>query len=159
MGLKEELKLHRGFHSIEHEALLNIYFTASCLKKKADEFFERFGLTDVQFNVLALLEHQGGEKAGLSQAELSDMMLVNRANITSLIDRMERTELVMRTAQAGDRRYNIVKMTAKGKKLFAKVEPLYAKQVQEVMSTLKQSEQKDLIAAMEKVRGKLPTTN
>ena len=135
-----------------HRALLNIYYTASCLKKFADVFFKPLGLTDVQFNVLMLLGYQSGPKGGLSQAQLSDMMLVNRANITTLIDRMEKADLVVRTAAAKDRRYNIVKMTAKGKKLFARVEPLYAKQINKIIAALKEAEQKRLIRTLEKIR-------
>ena len=98
MSLKEELKLKKGFDIVEHEALLNIYYTASLLKKRADVFFKTFGLTDVQFNVMMLLHYHSGTQDGLSQAQLSDMMLVNRANITTLIDRMEKASLVMRTS-------------------------------------------------------------
>jgi DNA-binding MarR family transcriptional regulator len=140
---------------LPHEALLNIYYTASCLKKRADEFFRGFGLTDVQFNVMMLLRYQSGPEGGLSQAQLSDMMLVNRANVTSLIDRMEKADLVVRTDAPHDRRYNIVKLTPRGKKLFARVEPLYAKQVQQIMAVFKQTEQKRLIAMLEKVRSEL----
>ncbi|MHC4573580.1 MAG: MarR family winged helix-turn-helix transcriptional regulator [Planctomycetota bacterium] len=155
MSLTHELGLRRRIELLPHEALLNIYYTASCLKKRADEFFRGFGLTDVQFNVMMLLHYQSGEEGGLSQAQLSDMMLVNRANITSLIDRMEKAELVVRTAAPGDRRYNIVKLTSRGRKLVAKVEPLYAREVQEVMAVFKLGEQKRLVAMLEKVRSKL----
>ena len=98
-----------------------------------------------------LLLHQSGAEGGLSQASISDMMLVNRANITSLIDRMEKAGFVKRTA-ADDRRYNIIKMTGKAKKLLAKVGPLYAKEVQKAMSCLKDADQKKLILQMEKIR-------
>jgi DNA-binding MarR family transcriptional regulator len=155
MSLKEELKLKKGFDIVEHEALLNVYYTASLLKKRADVFFKTFGLTDVQFNVMMLLHYQGGPEGGLSQARLSDMMLVNRANVTTLIDRMEKASLVMRTSACGDRRTNIIKLTGKGKKLFAKTEPLYAKQVQQAMAGVAASEQKKLIAALEKVRANI----
>lgn len=155
MALEQELGLKKGFNVLEHEAILNIYYTASCIKKRADEFFRGFGLTDVQFNVLMLLTHQSGPEGGLSQAQLSGMMLVNRANITSLIDRMEKANLVTRTASPGDRRYNIVKMTGRGKKLFAKVEPLYAKQVEKIMTCLKEPEQKRLITILGRIRSKL----
>jgi DNA-binding MarR family transcriptional regulator len=155
MALKEELKLKKGFDIVEHEALLNIYYTASLLKKRADLFFRTFGLTDVQFNVMMLLVYQSGSEDGLSQAQLSDMMLVNRANVTTLVDRMEKASLVMRTSISGDRRTNIIKMTAKGKKLFAKAEPLYARQVQQVMSGVARPEQKKLIAVLEKVRANI----
>ena len=154
MTLKTELGLKRPIAHMSHEAILNIYYTATSLKKRATEFFRPFGLTDVQFNVLMLLLHQSGEEGGLSQASISDMMLVNRANITSLIDRMEKADLVKRTA-ADDRRYNIIKMTVKGKKLLAKVRPLYAKEVQKVMNCLKDADQKKLILSMEKIRGSI----
>jgi DNA-binding MarR family transcriptional regulator len=152
MPLEQELGLKKGFETGEHEALLNIYYTASLLKKKADVFFHQFGLTDVQFNVIMLLAYQGGSQQGLSQAQLSDMMLVNRANITSLIDRMEKAGLVTRTAEPDDRRYNIVKMTAKGKKIFAKVEPSYLEQVRKIMASLDTPELKKLMTMLEKVR-------
>lgn len=155
MSLNQELGLRKGIKVLEHEALLNIYYTATCFRKRATEFFKEFGLTDVQFNVMMLLAHQSGSKGGLSQAQLSDMMLVNRANITSLIDRMEKAKLVVRTNAENDRRSNIIKMTARGRKLFTTVEPIYAKQVREIMSHLGVTEQKRLISALEKVRVKI----
>ena len=155
MALENELGLRKPIALPAHEALLNIYYTASCIRKKAGEFFRQFGLTDVQFNVMMLLAYQSGPEGGLSQARLSDMMLVNRANITSLIDRMEKARLVVRTDAAGDRRSNIVKMTAKGRKLFIRVEPLYGEQVKELMSHIGTVEQKRLISTLGKIRSKL----
>ncbi|MDD5063809.1 MAG: MarR family transcriptional regulator [Phycisphaerae bacterium] len=155
MPLKEELKLKKGFETAEHEALLNIYYTANLLKKHADVFFKTFGLTDIQFNVMMLIAYQAGEEGGLSQAQLSNMMLVNRANITTLIDRMEKASLVIRTSACDDRRTNIIKLTAQGEKLFAKAEPFYLEQVKQIMSKASQAEQKKLMALLEKVRGNL----
>jgi DNA-binding MarR family transcriptional regulator len=181
MGLKEELGLKTDFTSPAHEALLNIYYTASIMKKRADDFFGQFGLTDVQFNLLNLLYYESGstgstgspqrsspqrssppggkahstssgQEGGLSQAKISDMMLVNRANITSLVDRMEKAELVSRTAHANDRRYNIIKLTSKGKNLYTKVEPHYLKQVKEAMAPLDAAELKRITGMLEKVR-------
>jgi len=155
MSLKHELGLRKPITILPHEALLNIYYTASRLKKQADEFFRGFGLTDVQFNVMMLLHYQSGPEGGLSQARLSDMMLVNRANLTSLTDRMEKAELVVRTASADDRRYNIIKMTSRGRRLFARAEPLYAKRIQQIMASFKRAEQKKLVSMLERIRSKL----
>jgi len=155
MSLKEELKLKKGFDIVEHEAVLNIYYTATGLKKRADVFFKTSGLTDVQFNVLMLLTYQSGPEGGLSQAQLSDMMLVNRANITTLIDRMEKASLVVRTSDSEDRRTNIIKLTAKSKKLFEKAEPFYVQQVKQAMSGFNPAEQKKLITILEKVRANI----
>ena len=152
MALKEELGLKTDFASPAHEALLGIYYTASIMKKRADGFFGQFGLTDVQFNLMNLLYYESGKEGGLSQAQISDMMLVNRANITSLVDWMEKAELVTRTAHANDRRYNIIKLTGKGKHLYLKVEPHYLEQVKEAMAPLDAAEIKRLAGMLEKVR-------
>ena len=153
MALKDELKLKKGFATVEHEALLNIYYTSTCIRKRAKEALWQFGLTDVQLNLMMLLFHQGGGE-GLTQAQLSEMMLVNRANITSLIDRMERDGMVRRTS-GEDRRYNIIRLTGKGKRLLEKVEPLYAKEVKQIMSAVSSNEKKRIIKMLEKVRKNL----
>jgi DNA-binding MarR family transcriptional regulator len=158
MALKDELGLRRGYSEPAHEALLNIYYTASLMKKRADAFFAEYGLTDVQFNLLSLLHRESpsepGEQ-GLSQAQISDMMLVNRANITSLVDRMEKAGFVRRTAHINDRRYNIIKLASKGRKLYEKVEPLYMQKVRDVMASLSARELKEMAGALGKIRGKL----
>lgn len=155
MNLQAELGLKNPVKLLAHEALLSTYFTASCLRKKAGHFLQPFGLTDVQFNLMMLLQHQTGPGEGLAQAQLSEMMLVNRANITSLIDRMEKAGLVARTSIASDRRCNIVVLTSYGKKLLSRIEPLYAKQVQRIMDVLPENEQKRLITALEKIRANI----
>ncbi len=155
MSLEVELGLRNPVTLLAHEALLSTYFTSSCLRKKVGQFLQPFGLTDVQFNLMMLLQHQSSPGEGLAQAQLSDMMLVNRANITSLIDRMEKAGLVARTSAPSDRRYNIIILTSHGKKLLSRIEPLYAKEVQRIMNILLCTEQKRLIGMLEKIRSNI----
>ncbi len=152
MSLKNELNLNAPFTLKSHESLLNIYFTATCIKKQGTDFLSQFDITAVQLNLMMMLGHQADDSGGLSQARLSEMMLVNRANVTSLIDRMEKVDFVVRTAADSDRRYNIIKLTRKGKALLKKVEPLYAKEVTRIMSPLSDAEQKKLVSMLERVR-------
>ena len=154
MTLEKELGLKNGIRVAAHEALLNIYYTGDLLRKKARDFFMEFGITDVQFNLLELLYYQGGER-GLSQADLSRMLLVNRSNITSLIDRMERGKLVVRTDIPEDRRYYAIKLTAKGKKIVENVEDAYMEEVKSVMKPLNKGEMKTLITFLERIRENL----
>ncbi len=126
-----------------------------CLKKEADDFFRSFGLTDVQFNLLMLLKHQDKDNKGINQAHLSTMMLVNRANITSLIDRMEKAHLVIRTPDPDDRRSHLIKMTDKGRDQLMRVEPLYAEKVKAVMADFGENEQYMLIKMLEKIRRRI----
>lgn len=153
MSLQEELHLDKPLASVEHEALLNLYYTAAKLKKRESEFFGPYGLTDVQFQMIMLLHHQGGAK-GLSQARLSELMQVNRANVTGLVDRLERDGLVRRTA-AEDRRYNIIQLTDKAHRLLDKIEADYGREVKKVMGVLAKSELAALIRACGKLREQL----
>lgn len=152
MSLEKELGFRHPIKIAPHRTLLNIHYTASLIKKFADEFFKVHGLTDVQFNVLILLTTQVDEKGGLSQVELSRMMLVNRANVTSLIDRMEKGSLVVRVASHDDRRYKIVKLTPHGKRKFQKMAKLYHEKIREIMGILNRKEQNDLVAKLEALR-------
>jgi len=155
MDLQEELGLKREFRVPVHETLLNIYHTGSRIKKRARKFFSDYGITDVQFNVMELLLYQTDANEGLTQAELSRMMLVNRANITSLIDRMEKANLVVRTAVPDDRRYNAVRLTARGKKVLLDVEEKYAEEVTRIMNPLSNDEMDRLRGMLERIRENL----
>lgn len=154
MHLQQELGLRVGFEEVSHEGLLNIYYTASRIKKRASEFFRQHNLTDVQFNLMMLLQYQGGEE-GLSQVNLSRMMLVNRANITSLIDRMERSGLVTRSVSADDRRYNLIRLTPQGKKMLLAVEDAYMKEIKRIMGAISPDELKTLMALLERIRSNI----
>ena len=136
---------------------MNIYYSAARIRKKAGEFFRRHGLTDVQFNVLSLLKHQTGEIGGLTQVDLSKMMLVNRANITTLIDRMEKVGLVARKPVPNDRRYNIIELTPHGVEMYQKVSGIYKQKIGEIMHVLDDDELESLKTILEKLRMNLDT--
>jgi DNA-binding MarR family transcriptional regulator len=153
--LEEEIGLRRPIILPPHKALISIYYTATRLRKRAADFLRPFGMTDVQFNLLMLLQHQDNLNGGLNQAQLSSMMLVNRADITALIDRMERATLVARTVAPSDRRCNISQLTDRGRRLLSQIEPLYAKEVKRIMAGLSDKEQTKMMQALEKVRASI----
>jgi DNA-binding MarR family transcriptional regulator len=155
MKLSKELGFRHDFSSPSHEALLNIYYSASQARKRSAEFFQSYGLTDVQFNLMMLLRHQSHADGGLSQVELSRMMLVNRANITAIIDRMEKAELVNRSAVAGDRRRKSVHLTERGLRLLRDIEADYHEEVRTIMNVLGPKEIMQLVSMLEKVRANL----
>jgi DNA-binding MarR family transcriptional regulator len=155
ISLEEEIGFRKPIVLSPHKALVSIYYTATRLHKRAGEFLRPFGLTDVQFNLLMLLQHQSDSNSGLSQAQISGMMLVNRADITSLIDRMEKANLVTRTAAPSDRRCNIIQLTNRGRQLLAQIEPLYAKEVRRIMAGLSDKEKAKMMQTLEKVRASI----
>jgi len=113
----------------------DIVATADLFLRESTRLFRPHGLTAPQFNVLNLLGPYA-EASGCSQRELADMLVVDRSNVTGLIDRMESAGWVRRTDDPADRRVYRVKLTASGRRLWTKVAPGYADVVRQVTARL-----------------------
>lgn len=99
-----------------------IVATADTLLRESQRLFRPHGLTAAQFNVLNVL---AGRADGMSQRELGDVLVVDRSNVTGLLDRMGEAGWVRRGADPADRRAHRVTLTPAGRKLWVRVEPLY----------------------------------
>jgi len=154
MSLKDELGLLKPVANRAHETVLNIVFTATIMGKEANRILCPLGLTDAQFNVLMLLGYQAAG-GGINQTSLGRMLLVNRSNITGLVDRMEKAGLVARVPDPEDRRVNQVVMTEAGGQVLARAQKAYFDRIEELMSTLSAEEWKLLVGMLERVRVRL----
>ena len=150
MKRQRQLALKQPLVSLNHEALLSVVRTSSLMQKLSDRFFSKFGLTDVQFNIMMILKQHRPD--GLSQQEMSEQLIVTKSNVVGLIDRLERAGHVRRDSHPTDRRYNQIVLTPKGEKLEAKVEAEYFKEVDRMMNALSVAQKKTLIGAMEQIR-------
>jgi MarR family transcriptional regulator, 2-MHQ and catechol-resistance regulon repressor len=101
---------------------------------------EADGLTMGQLGVLEALHHLGP----MHQRELGRKLLRSDANVTAVIDNLERDGLVERVREDEDRRKVTIRLTADGKRRIAKVFPAHAKRITEAMRALTVSEQKEL---------------
>lgn len=81
-----------------------------------------------------LLELSRNPRAGLRQYEIGERVLLNKHNLSRLIDRLEGDGLVKRQACDIDGRGNIVKITTKGAKLRQDMWPVYANTIQELIA-------------------------
>jgi len=150
MNLKKELGLDQTIKTMEHECLLNVLYTATMLYKASYVYFRQYGITDAQFNVLIQLRYE--KQQDLSQADLGRRLVVNKADMTGIIDRLEKAGLVMREDHPKDRRINIIKITRKGRDIVNKLEPGYFTAVKKAMSSMSKNDMKTIIKGMEKIR-------
>jgi len=74
---------------------------------------KEYGLTGPQSSVLRTLINQGP----LSSASLSRRLYVTPSNITGIIDRLEKKDLVERIKKEGDRRVALITLTESGTEL------------------------------------------
>lgn len=122
-----------GPASARYQALIQLLRTAEDLWNASRVFFSRWDLSPSQFNVLNVLY---GQIDGLSQSELSRLLIMHRSNATGLVDRLERRRLVKRTEDAQDRRAYRVILTPEGLQLLGEIYPHYYAAADEVWSGL-----------------------
>ncbi len=151
MSLQEELGLPNPIQNPHHETLMSLVLTGALLTKEGDRLLNSTGLTDSQFNVLMLLRYQSTE-GQLNQTQLGRMLLVNRSNVTGLIDRMEKAGWVQRVSTSGDRRVKQIKLTQSGRRLVERSEKSYFARIEEVLAPLSDAEQAELRRMLGRIR-------
>jgi DNA-binding MarR family transcriptional regulator len=90
-------------------------------------------LTIPQFDVLAQLDR---EPEGMTAGQLTRELLVTAGNVTGIVDRLEQLGLVQRRRLPEDRRAVQVRLTARGRRLMARVLPAHRRQVQSLLAPL-----------------------
>ena len=102
---------------------------------------EQFDTTLPRFDLMAQLER---EPEGLSMSELSRRMMVTGGNVTSIVDQLEKEQLVVRQMQANDRRSYTVSLTPAGRAAFAAMAKAHEGWVVELLSPLTARQQQQL---------------
>ena len=140
------------FANPAHEALMGVWWSGLMLKRTARAFFRAHAVSDTQFNALVVLKVAGRP---LTQRELGERLLVDKSDLTGVIDRMEKAGLVARRAVKGDRRCNAVALTDAGRAALAAAEPDYIALVTRVMSAFTPAETATLTRLMVKLHDAL----
>ncbi|MBL9186102.1 MAG: MarR family transcriptional regulator [Opitutaceae bacterium] len=104
------------------ELISAVMTTADAFLRASQRLFRPLGLTAAQYNVLNLLAAQPD---GITQRELGDLLVVDRSNVTGLLDRMGASGWVRRADDPEDRRAYRVRLTPAGRTLWSKAEPRY----------------------------------
>jgi DNA-binding MarR family transcriptional regulator len=107
-------------------------------------WLEPFGLTPLSYNVLARLQATSGHAMALST--LSRSLHTRAATITSLINALERDNLVRRIAHSTDGRATLAKLTPAGLRLAEKATDV---QHRHIIETLKMTKARDREFALE----------
>ncbi|HET55762.1 MAG TPA: MarR family transcriptional regulator [Ignavibacteria bacterium] len=104
-------------------------------------------LTAPQFNVLEVLARRGP----IPLKRISEELMVTGANITCVVDNLEKEDLVLRVHSKEDRRVINAELTEKGRTKINAILPEYARQMAELTSVLSESEQRQLASLLEKL--------
>jgi DNA-binding MarR family transcriptional regulator len=121
--LVDEICLNRPFTGLGEAAFLSLAWTWQKVESVGRAFFPRFGITGAQFNVLMILADFHGR--AFRQHELAEILVVNRASIGSVLERMERDGWIERTPDPADRRAMLVSLGPAGEAKLAEVRAPY----------------------------------
>ena len=134
--------LQSKFPSPHVEAGLNVLLASQHLREYWDRAFEGIDLTGAQYNVLRILN--GAHPNGYARFEISRRMIDRAPDMTRLLDRLIDRALVERYRGGDDARKSMARITAKGRALLVKVNPLVAGQMDMIKDRLTVAEQKEI---------------
>lgn len=129
--------------------LVELLDASNALWAASRPFFSQYDITDAHFNVLNLLAYA---TSPVSQRELADQLLTDKSAVTGLIDRMEKKQLLRRTAAPDDRRVYHLQLTPKGRKLWQTVRPAYVKEVEKLFSIIPAAQRPALLDNLQRLK-------
>src|SRR5271154_3787601 len=122
-AVQADLKPKPG-SSPEEVAFLEMMRTMEAMSHRFAQVLKADDLSETQYNVLRILR---GAPEGLPCGEISNRMVTRDSDITRLLDRLEKRELISRCRESRDRRTVLARITTAGLELLAQLdEPVRA---------------------------------
>jgi len=133
-------------HVLELRLWLRLLATANLIEVEVRQRLrERFQTTLPRFDLLAQLERV---EDGLLLGELSRRMMVSNGNVTGLVERLVQSGLIERSIPEADRRAVRVRLTAKGRRVFAEMAQAHSEWIAELFAGLSETEQQALLTRL-----------
>ena len=149
--LKQEIQQTRPFTSAAEEVVLSLVRTADQLVAPLAERLRAVGLSLSQYNILRILRGAGDQ--GLTCGDISERMVRRDPDLTRLLDRLEKRELVARERSASDRRVVLTTLTPAGRELLGSLDREVESTVQATLQHMTPVRIQNLIDLLEEARG------
>jgi DNA-binding MarR family transcriptional regulator len=108
----------RASADLNNTLLFRISQTTNLMHKTGTNWVDEMGLTTQQWVVLGALSGARGQE-GIPVGEFSEVLLLTRQNLNSVLGRLEKQELTVRVAADPDARVKKVRLTSKGHRVWA----------------------------------------
>ncbi len=119
------------------------------IKRKNQQAITNAGfiITMEQLAVLEILYYHGD----MNMTELSHALWKQNANITRIVDKLEKRDFVIRKAVKGDRRANLLSITDRGKQVYIKILPILNEANNKARSDISQEGKKTTLLTLKKI--------
>lgn len=150
MEFEKEIEQTKPFKNESVKAMLNTIYTANKFQERSIRLLKPHGINDQHYNILRILKGKKGKPA--SPGEVKSVLLSTRGDLTRLIDKLVKMELVDRCNSAKDRRGVELMITGKGLNLIQAIDSDYERNnVYEFEIT--EEEARQLNKLLDKLRG------
>ncbi|MGE7776768.1 MULTISPECIES: MarR family winged helix-turn-helix transcriptional regulator [Chitinophaga] len=147
----EKLISIRNFTSEHHKGLVSLIFVGNWIISKHQNFFKEYDITMQQFNILRILRGQHPKSASINT--LKERMLDKMSDVSRLVERLRKADLVERKSCEADRRAVDVKITQKGLQLLKEIDEKIFVLEETLKTTLTDKEVAQLNKLLDKLLG------
>ena len=119
MGIEEDIK-STNFEDNYHKAVINLSYTSGWMNNHMRPHFERFNLTQQQFNILRILRGQYPKPATINL--LKERMIDKMSDASRIVDRLVQKGLVSRCTNSRDRRAVDIRISDEGLEILKKMD-------------------------------------
>ncbi|MFA7415747.1 MAG: MarR family transcriptional regulator [Rhizobium sp.] len=113
-----------AIEEISNRIFFRLFQVANTMHTKGTKALTDLGVTTQQWIVLGELSRAQSDE-GISVNKLSERLFVTRQNLSGMLDRLEREEIVERVTCDEDRRARRIRLTEKGKAIWASNSAIY----------------------------------
>ena len=136
----------------EEAAYLDLLRTTDMLSRPVAQVLKSEDLSPAQYNVLRILR---GSPEGLTCGEIGSRLITRDPDITRLLDRLERRNLISRCRETTDRRTVLTRIAPDGLELLARLdEPVQATH-RRILSHLGRERLRALVGLLATCRGEM----
>lgn len=149
MKIEDAIK-QKKYSSLQLKVMLNIIYTSNWLLDRQNQVFKKHGLLAQHYNVLRIL--RGAHPQPLSPSDIKEVMLDKCNDLTRLVDKLERNELVDRKISPLNRRKVDVLITEKGLQLLSTLDMVIDKETDLIKNKLNDVEAEFVNNILDKIR-------
>ncbi|MFB2555401.1 MarR family winged helix-turn-helix transcriptional regulator [Herbiconiux liangxiaofengii] len=143
-SIQEEWRRERPDLDVSPQGVIGrLHRLAARLTAELVPVYERFGLGEGEFDVLATLR-RAGEPFERAPGELAQHTMVTTGAMSKRLDRLEAAGLVVRRSAGGDGRRRVVALTADGRRLIDEAFAAHMENEARLVATLGERDRRDL---------------
>lgn len=135
----------------EHELALNLFVVLAraynSVTSRTNRDIQSHGLNTTEFGVLDLLYHRGPQPL----QKIGEKVLISSGNITYVVDKLQKKNLLRRRASQDDRRVIFAELTEEGRHFFEQIFPQHKQVIFDTVSGLSAEEKERAVVLLKKL--------